>query len=126
MSDIEADRAGDHLQDDAEEYHAPTEDGEELQRPVALAEFGPSPPFGTIMELFELIAASRDKRMKTTEKGKYKQDLIRKFFQVSASTVRLSTEADVAEQFYRELVGLDLLPVVRLMVPGRSCPPTRR
>lgn len=62
---------------------AETED--DLQRPLALTEkTSESPPFGLVSELLDLVEANRTKKMKPTEKGRYKQDLIARFMQVRA------------------------------------------
>lgn len=62
---------------------------DEMQRPLALVEKSEeSPPFGLVAELLDLIEANKSKKMKPMEKGRYKQDLIRRFFEVGETSPR--------------------------------------
>lgn len=81
------------------------EEDDDLQRPLALAEKSEqSPPFGLVAELLDLVEANKSKKMKPTEKGRYKLDLIRRFFEVRFP----SPPSVVSPQWVEDCAGLIL------------------
>ncbi|GAA6040368.1 hypothetical protein JCM8097_007579 [Rhodosporidiobolus ruineniae] len=76
---------------------------DELPKPPGIEPFGPSPPFGLLVSLYqEFESATRNKH----KKPGYKAEALRNFFIT-----------------WRKIVGPDLYPLVRLLMPDRD---TRR
>lgn len=79
--------------------------GETLPRPPQLAPHGPSPPFHVVSDLFQLIAEKTAPGQGRSKQGDKKRIILQKFFDQ-----------------WRLRVGLDLFPVVRMLVPEVSSP----
>ncbi|GAA6002791.1 hypothetical protein JCM10207_007683 [Rhodosporidiobolus poonsookiae] len=93
-------RDDDEDEDDTAQLQAQPDD---LVKPPGIEPFGPSPPFNVLVGLYEAFeTATREKH----KKAGYKGDILSKFF-----------------THWREHVGPDLYPLVRLLMPDRD---TRR
>ncbi|GAA5828242.1 hypothetical protein JCM11251_002654 [Rhodosporidiobolus azoricus] len=97
--DSDADKDNDD-DDNIDQYRAQPDD---LVKPPGIEPFGPSPPFGVLVSLYEQFEnATRNKHKKAGFKG----ELLRNYFLE-----------------WRKSVGPDLYPLVRLLLPERD---TRR
>jgi DNA ligase-4 len=80
---------------------------DDLVKPPGIEPFGSSPPFGTLCSLYEKFEnATRNKHKKPNYKGELLQEL--------------STD-QTGLKLWRQNVGPDLFPLIRLLIPEVRC-----